>query len=81
MNLKVKFGAYDWTRTSNTWIFNPLLYHWSYAGNILLNWCPRWDSNPHVLSDTATSRRRVYQFRHRGMYHIKALSNAGLEGD
>ena len=26
------FGAYEWTRTTNTWIFNPLLYHWSYAG-------------------------------------------------
>ena len=26
------FGAYEWTRTTNTWIFNPLLYHWSYTG-------------------------------------------------
>ena len=27
-------------------------------------WCGREDSNFHVLSDTATSRLRVYQFRH-----------------
>jgi len=25
-------GAKDWTRTSNTRIFNLLLYHWSYRG-------------------------------------------------
>ncbi|MDB5694789.1 MAG: hypothetical protein JWN21_332 [Sphingomonas bacterium] len=28
------------------------------------DWCGREDSNFHVLSDTATSRLRVYQFRH-----------------
>lgn len=26
--------------------------------------CARGDSNPYILSDTATSRLRVYQFRH-----------------
>lgn len=26
------FGAISWTRTSNTRIFSPLLYHWSYYG-------------------------------------------------
>ena len=26
------YGAYEWTRTTNTRIFNPLLYHWSYTG-------------------------------------------------
>ena len=29
--------------------------------------CPGLESNQHVLSDTAPSRRRVYQFRHLGL--------------
>ena len=42
------------------------------SGQIFFNhlsnqtWCPRGDSNPYGLSATATSRRRVYQFRHLG---------------
>jgi hypothetical protein len=28
----IKLGAANWTRTSNTRIFSPLLYHWSYCG-------------------------------------------------
>ena len=34
-------------------------------------WCPEGDSNPHVLSDTATSTLRVYQFRHLGITYYK----------
>ena len=30
-----KLGTTNWTRTSNTRIFNPLLYHWSYCGKTL----------------------------------------------
>ena len=37
------------------------------------NWCPRGDSNPHVLSDTATSTLRVYQFRHLGRWNYMML--------
>src|SRR5512140_2235592 len=33
-------------------------------------WCGARDSNPHVLSDTATSRLRVYQFRQLRMFLI-----------
>jgi hypothetical protein len=30
---------------------------------LIIFWCGARDSNPHVLTDTATSRLRVYQFR------------------
>ena len=44
-----------------------MLYQLSYEGEISKNgWCPEEESNLHVLSDTATSTLRVYQFRHRG---------------
>ena len=36
-------------------------------------WCGARDSNPHVLSDTATSRLRVYQFRQLRMLLIIIL--------
>ena len=36
------FGAKDWDRTSDTRIFNPLLYHLSYIGII---WWAIEDSN------------------------------------
>ena len=30
------------------------------------SWCPRLDSNQHVLTNTTPSRWRVYQFHHVG---------------
>ena len=35
-------GAFDWNRTSDTWIFSPLLYQLSYKGI----WRPGRGSNP-----------------------------------
>ncbi len=40
------FGAISWTRTSNTRIFNPLLYHWSYYGKF---GSPAWDRTTDTL--------------------------------
>ena len=34
-----------------------------------------WDSNPHVLSDTGPSTRRVYQFRHLTLFSVQWDSN------
>ena len=43
-NLMVKLGAQSWIRTSNTRIFNPLLYQLELSGQIM--WHPDRDSNP-----------------------------------
>lgn len=50
-----------------------MLYQLSYRP---ITWCGRGDSNPHALSGTATSRLRVYQFRHDRIFFKNQCSGA-----